>query len=198
MNMGTFPSYRIVGLVKRNPEGLLLLGAGLAFMCRTGPKSERFSPQDYRVNRSGRGYDAHAEDSRGRISGAMQGARDSASETASSLAQTATEFSDTARQTTSHYAQETQRVIQSTIRRQPVTVALAGIAAGIGLAAMLPVTRMEEDVFAPAGARLSAAASDMSDSVLEAASSVVGKETTGKESSGKSIQNGTTTVRSGS
>jgi hypothetical protein len=54
-----------------------------------------------------------------------------------------------------------------------MTLALAGVAAGAGLAALLPATRMEEDIFGPAAARLSGAASEMGESLREAAVSAI-------------------------
>ncbi len=163
---------RVVGLVKRNPEGLLLLGAGIALMFRAMPKADD-SPKLRRAKAAARAMKADSDEALGRVGNALHEAGDYTSEAAAKFAHNAADLGEAARRNTQRYARETQRVIKSTLRRQPMTVAVAGIAAGAGLAALLPATRMEEDVFAPAAARLSGAATEMTHSLREAATSAI-------------------------
>ena len=146
----------LLGAVKKNPEGLLLLAAGCALLMRSrsswsrsaaSSSSSSSSSSDYR-NRS----DSAMHEQRGSdwgvtegISRAAETARDYASDVTRSVGETANEYAsavgdyaDKAKRNivegSERIAQQAQSTMQNTVdkvlREQPLAVALAGLAAG--------------------------------------------------------------------
>jgi hypothetical protein len=191
--------FDVLGAAKSNPEGLLLLAAGLALLMRSGGSS---GSRMYSQSSSG---DEHFQHYPGRsggwrvpeaVSQATQTARDYAAERVSSVgerisgmgeqvreaagsyAASATNLaSEAGRNVTDHsmrFAQQAQSRVQGSVNRvlqeQPLAVVLAGLAAGAAVAAMFPTTQMEQRALGPAGERVADFAERTGDQLKEAAS----------------------------
>lgn len=185
----------LLGAVKRNPEGLLLLAAGCALMMRTGTRrasswnesgvaSRYAQPTQYPKNASS------PSGSVGAASGLSQGVsqatetareyateiKDRVSETASSYASSVSDYAEEAgRSVTEHsgrIAREVQSTLQNTIntviREQPLAIAILGLAAGAAVAAVLPASDIERQTLGPAGEKISDAASKAGEQFKEA------------------------------
>ena len=189
----------LLSAVKKNPEGLLLLAAGCALLLRTGGTRARQSSDQYRSYSSGsghtpqtqsdaeRGQDWKMSEGMSRAADSARDAADSARQYASDVAKTASETADKYVSRVGEYADEARRTIvdhsgriaeqaQSTIEgivlKQPLAVAIAGLAAGAAVAAAFPSTRMERQALGPAGKRLSEVATTAGERVSEAGAAV--------------------------
>ena len=165
----------LVGAVKNNPEGLLLLAAGCALLMRSTSKSRR--------SREARAYDRNdMTQSRRQARDRTVGERlsdtaksageyvsdigESVVETASSYASSVSGYADgvtrAAAEQTGRFAQQAKSGVGDTISRvvkeQPLTVALVGAAAGAAVAAAFPATDLENRTLGPTGERLRDAA----------------------------------------
>jgi hypothetical protein len=176
----------LLGAVRRNPEGLLLLAAGCALMMRSGGPSRRASSGNDRV--SSRYDQPHRypdnafsrSGSVGAASGLGQGVsqaadrakeyaaeiKDSVSETTTSYASSVSDYAEEARRSVTEHsgriAREAQSTLQDTINRvlrdQPLAIAVLGLAAGAAVAAVLPASELERLTLGPAGEKVSDAA----------------------------------------
>ena len=187
----------LLGAVKRNPEGLLLLAAGCVLMMRTGGSARRASSSgDDRSSRSR--YEpanryADQPSPRSTSAGAARAVTGGVSRTAESAKESATEFKDNVSQaatsyasSVSDYAEEARRSItersesiargaRSTLqdtmnrvlREQPLAVAVLGLAAGAAVAAMLPPSVLERQALGPAGEKISDAATKAGEQLKE-------------------------------
>jgi hypothetical protein len=162
----------LVGAVKNNPEGLLLLAAGCALLMRSGGawKSRR--------SRDVRAYDRNGREARDRtvgerLSETAQSAGDYVSdigesivETASGYASSVSSYADDVARATAERSGRLARQAQSSaldtisrvVQEQPLTVALVGAAAGAAVAAAFPVTDLENQTLGPTGEQLRDAA----------------------------------------
>jgi hypothetical protein len=156
----------ILGAIKRNPEGLLLLAAGCALMMRR----QSATPRRAQSNQGeGSTIGAGSRGAIGENAGRDRSARefvsevaDTVSETASSYASTAADYADTAvravsaqsrrvvRQAQSGWEHTTQYVLQD----QPLAIAVMGLVAGAAVAAAFPSTEVERRALGPTGERL--------------------------------------------
>jgi len=182
---GTGTGDWLVGAVKRNPEGLLLLAAGCALLLRSGGSTGSMDS----IRRTVPEGVSHATDrARGaadRARGYASDLRDNVSETASAYASKASDYASKV----GDYAEDARRMVadqsgriaaqaqsglQSTVdrvlQRQPLAIALAGLAVGAAVAAAFPETDIEERTLGPAGERLSEAAAEAGRQLNEAAS----------------------------
>ena len=171
----------ILGAIKRNPEGLLLLAAGCALLMRRAG----FRP----LHGNGSGPDADRNDYTGRngphqslgdtVAQAARNAGEYASdvthrvtETASSYASSVSDFADEASEQSGRFARQAQSTLQSTaqhvLQEQPLAVALVGLATGAAVAAALPATDVERRALGPTGERLRDAAGRAGDQLKEA------------------------------
>jgi hypothetical protein len=127
---------------------------------------------------------SEASEMRERVSRAAESATDYASqmkdrvaETAGSYADSVADFADDARrrmaQSSARLTHQAQSTLQSTmqriLRKQPLAVAAAGLAAGAAIAAAFPSTEIEEHTFGSAGEALREAAGKAGETVKEAA-----------------------------
>jgi hypothetical protein len=182
----------LINSVRNNPEGLLLLAAGCALLLRaggakSGGNSSRYQSYSGTARTGLAGENRTGMESRGQsqMSEGLARAADSAreyasnvgktvSETASRYTSAAGEYADEARRTLADQSERMTRLTQGTIERvvreQPWAIALAGLAAGAGLAAAFPATRMERETLGVAGRRLSEAANTAGERLSEAAS----------------------------
>ena len=103
--------------------------------------------------------------------------KDRISETAGSYADSVSEFADDARTAVSERAERWQRQahsqlqggVERVLREQPLAVAVAGLAAGVAVAALLPATKMENQAFGAARDALTDAAGQAGERVMDAA-----------------------------
>ena len=152
----------------RNPEGLLLLGAGCALLFRSGRSSQQSQPaRTYHGFENEQREQAQSSarewaDGASRVADSARAAGKAVSDTAAGYAAAATEYAqDTGQQVleqSRRMADQAQSTVQSLVREQPLAVALAGIAAGAAVAAAFPATRWERRTLGPAGRQISDAA----------------------------------------
>jgi hypothetical protein len=183
---------RVARAIRQNPEGLLLLGAGVALMLRHASSAKNAQPQRKRHKRavSDSYYDsaeetagdvaaaseglaskvaAAADDVRGYVSETAQDLTDKASEFGQAASRRTREVADTAYQSTREAADSAYRSVESAIEAHPVSIAVAGLAAGCLAAAVFPSTRFERDTLGPIGRRAADAASETGELVKSAA-----------------------------
>jgi hypothetical protein len=190
---GTGNDKWIMGTVTRNPEGLLLLAAGVALLMRSGrgPSVRRNSLPDrrnegqYRAGRedSASGISERVGEAARRageyVSGATERAGEYVSETtdkmsatARSYASSASEYVDEAARIAADRSRRTANQVRDTadylVREQPWAVALTGLLAGAAVAAAFPSTRLERRTLGEVGQRLRSAAGSMGEQVMEA------------------------------
>ena len=174
----------LTGAVTRNPEGLLLLAAGVALLLRSGRSK---SPNDYRKTfasqtGSGRNYrqPEHGEpgvgervaDAARRAGEYVSEATDQVSETARSYASSAADYAgevgDAALERSRRMADQAWEATDYVTQQQPWAVALAGLAAGAAVAALFPPTRLEKRTLGEVGERLRSAAESVGGQIKEA------------------------------
>jgi len=189
---GTGAGEWIMGAVTRNPEGLLLLAAGVALLMRSGRGPVRRNSLPDRRNEGQ--YRAGREDSASGIrervgeaarrageyvSGATERAgeyvseaTDKVSETAGSYASSASEYANEAARIAAKRSRRMANQVRDTsdylVREQPWAVALTGLLAGAAVAAAFPSTRLERRTLGEVGERLRSAAGTMGEQVMEA------------------------------
>jgi hypothetical protein len=175
----------IMGAVTRNPEGLLLLAAGVALLMRSG----RGQPAKYRYAKSmnegggkysGRreysqtneGVGEHAAEAARRAGEYVSDATDKVAETARSYASSAADYADeTARvamERSRRMADQARETADYVVREQPWAVALTGLLAGAAVAAAFPPTRLERRALGEVGERLRSAAGAAGEQIMEA------------------------------
>ena len=156
--------------IKRNPEGLLLLAAGVVLLMRTNsaPASSKSTPSDAGLGSSipdgaASGLaDAVADSTRRTLqeagsyaSTAANAARD-ATDAVKSYASSATDYADQVRQKVGEQSdrviRQTQTMAQRILQDQPLALVAAGLAAGAALAAAFPPTEIERETLGPAAA----------------------------------------------
>jgi hypothetical protein len=183
---------RVARAIRQNPEGLLLLGAGVALMLRHASSLTSTQPQRKRRKRAASDsyYDsaedmasdataageglaskvaAAADDVRGYVSGTAHDLTEKASEFGQTASRRTREVADTAYQSTREAAGSAYRSLENTIEAHPVSIAVAGLAAGCLAAAVFPSTRFERETLGPIGRRAADAASETGELVKSAA-----------------------------
>jgi hypothetical protein len=177
----------MMNTVRRNPEGLLLLAAGCALLMRSGasPLSRQFSENSYRDTADGGRPGATRQSSlREGISRTTEGAadyvsdvKDRVAETTSSYASAMTDYAEETRRSISEQSARMKRQAQSTLqtgmdrvlREQPLAVAILGVAAGAAVAAVFPVTDVENQALGPTRDALVDAANKAGENLVGAA-----------------------------
>jgi hypothetical protein len=173
----------LAGAVTRNPEGLLLLAAGVALLLRSGRKA----PNDYRKTfpaqtGSGRNYrqpkqgepgvGQRVADAARRAGEYVSEATDHVSETTRSYASSAADYTgevgDAALERSRRMADQAWEATDYVTQQQPWAVALAGLAAGAAVAALFPATRLERRTLGEAGERLRSVAGAVGGQIMEA------------------------------
>jgi hypothetical protein len=176
----------LVGTIKRNPEALLVLGAGCALLMRgSGSRAARRYEGYYgETGRSGRWRDGlasaadsasdYASDIKNRVSDAASSASETASSYASSISDYAGEVGRNVSEQTSRLTDQARSSIQEglghVLREQPLALAVAGLAAGATLAALFPHSEIEDRALGPARKAVAEAASAVKENLMEAAS----------------------------
>lgn len=181
-NTGSGSADWLMGTVRKNPEGLLLLAAGCALLLRAGGSHDASRTEPAQQSRSGGtqrgGRDWEMPEG---MSRAADGAREYASsvgktvsETADQYGSAAGEYVDGARRTISdqsaQIAEQAQGTIERIVREQPLAVAIAGLAAGAAIAAAFPTTLKERETLGQVGKSLSESASSAGERLGAAAS----------------------------
>jgi hypothetical protein len=170
----------LIGSVKQNPEGLLLVAAGLALLMRTSrqqPATPGYRSRDWGRTTTDMDRTADPGFSVGEKATSFAS---SASETASSFASSASEYATQAKRT---IGEQSDRIVRSTqttlqgpfsriLQEQPLVVAVAGLAAGAAIAAAFPSTDIERQTLGPLGDRVSGAAARVGEQLQEATSKV--------------------------
>jgi hypothetical protein len=177
------PTHWIVGAVKRNPEGLLLLAAGCALLMRGGARSnnhrahsdgwhgasgqsaERLSSMGERVAEAGRNAGEYVSDVAERLG-----------EAAGSYASAVSDYADEAMKAVSERSRDFARQAQSSsentaeyvLENQPLAIAVIGLAAGAAAAAAFPATKVERHTLGPTGEQLRDAAGEVSQRIKKA------------------------------
>jgi hypothetical protein len=179
----------IMGALKSNPEGLLLLAAGCALLLRSGA-SGRSAHAHERVGSTGTGRERTSEYYGSRQTGAgisetISQAADSARDYAADVSKTVSdkagtyasavgEYADDAWRQSERFVGQARNTVQDTINRvlqkQPLALAVAGLAAGAAVAAAFPATAVERRTLGPAGERLTDAAASAGQQLGQAAS----------------------------
>jgi hypothetical protein len=184
---------------RRHPEALLLLAAGACLLMRSGgngsarPAIRRRSDwsEGAYSGEGGRRSSTTASNMREGVSNMREGVsraadtaadyasdvKDRISETAAGYADSVSDFAGDAGRAVSERAERWQRQARSQVqggvdrvlREQPLAVAVAGLAAGVAVAALLPATRMENQAFGGARDALADAAGKAGERMMEAA-----------------------------
>ena len=178
----------LVGAVKNNPEGLLLLAAGCALLLRSqgassepNPAARRGDTQAFKQNNNrggrgntvGSGLSDAAQSAGDYVSEISEKVMETASGYASSVSSYADDVTQVAAEHTGRFARQTQESLQDTVSRvvqaQPLAVALVGMAAGAAVAAAFPTTDLENRTLGATGERLRDAAGKAGHQLKDAA-----------------------------
>ena len=188
---------RILNTIKRNPEGLLLLAAGVVLMMRTNASKSSASPTDSYGRRSGAQASERVEDAARQTMDMAQSYASSAAdaaqetvdtarsyaasasdmaretvETARSYASSATQYAGQARRAVGEQSErvvtQTRSMAQGIVQNQPLAIAAVGLAVGAALAAAFPPTQLERETLSPMGDRMSKAAERAGDQLKQA------------------------------
>jgi hypothetical protein len=165
--------------ITRNPEGLLLLGAGIALLMRKASLQSRDSQGS---NRNGnRGNDEAAHNGRDRnwsntvtdaaksVSEYAADVSDKVAKSASGYASSVADYADQTSERTRVMARQAGSTLQSSaqtiLQEQPLAVAVAGFAVGAVVATAFPPTEIERHHLGPTGERLKDAALNVGDQI---------------------------------
>src|SRR4030095_6444697 len=177
-----------LNIVKRNPEGLLLLAAGVVLMMRTGssqPSRAASTDAAYGYTRgpaeSASKVAETVTDTLHRTVGTASSYASSVSDTAhqtmdaaKSCASSAAEYADQARRAAGEQSDRVVRAArnraQAVLQNQPLAIVAAGLAAGAALAAAFPPTELERETLGPMGDQVSKAAERFGDQLKQATS----------------------------
>jgi hypothetical protein len=162
---------RVAQAIRQNPEGLLLLGAGVALMLRHAATSGSAKPlnKSRKASASDRNSDSvdlgnrESEGLVSKVSAAAEDARSYVNDLAgraSGLADKASDYGQAATRRTRQAADSAYRSVEGVIEAHPVSIAIAGLAAGCLAAAVFPSTRFERETLGPLGRRAANAASE--------------------------------------
>ncbi|MBX9775744.1 MAG: hypothetical protein K2Y71_15285 [Xanthobacteraceae bacterium] len=179
----------LMGAVKKNPEGMLLLAAGCALLLRSGARSRETGYSARQSRSAGQNYQGGAGRSSAGVSDTVSRAAETARDYASDIGKTVSDKAGDYVAAVSDYAGEAGRTVadqserlarqtQATLRQtmdrvlkeQPLAVAVMGLAAGAAVAAALPATDVERRTLGSAGEKLSEAASAVGENLSQAAS----------------------------
>lgn len=182
MRDGDSVGERVMDAVTRNPEGLLLLGAGIALLLRSGLATDRragtqnFGGRQYagprEVRQSSEGLTEQVGAAARRAGDYVSEATEKAAETARSYASSATDYAGevgaAAMERSQRLAGQAWETTDDLVREQPWAVALVGLAAGAAVAAIFPSTRIEGRALGQVGQRLRSAAGNVGEQLMEA------------------------------
>ena len=179
---------RVAKAIRNNPEGLLLLGAGVALMLRnattsddtttrpkrsTVPSSDRDDSGGAGIGsaaaRAGEGLVSAGKGLADKVGAAAEDIGSYVSETAQDLSHKASEYGQAATRRTRQAAESAYESAEGVFQAHPMSVAIAGISAGCLAAAIFPATRFERETLGPLGRRAADVASETGELVKTAA-----------------------------
>lgn len=162
----------LIGTAKRNPEALLVLGAGCALLMRGGRSSHRVPGQtasDFARSNATWNVSRTTEN----ISQAAGGLQNRIVDAGSSVSEQAGDIAKALSAQTSHIAGQAQSMLGSgfgrLLREQPLALVAAGLAAGAAVAALLPDTDLEEWTLGGARDAISGVAGKVGENLVAAA-----------------------------
>lgn len=136
--------------LRRNPEGLLLLGAGVALLLRNIAGNGK--PEKRRPRAKGQpSADEKGEGVMSRLSETADDMRERVSGAAETLGQGASRLRRSAWKQSWSAAGQARRTVDDLVETHPIAVSLGGLAAGCLAAAVFPPTRVEQTALAPIG-----------------------------------------------
>ena len=157
---------RIAQSLRRNPEGLLLLGAGVALLMRN--KTAKTAQKRRHRGKAGAGDESDGGATANRFTDAAGDLRermDSVTETigskASELGKAASEIGQAASDRSRRAVRTAQKSVGDMVETHPMAVALGGLATGSLIAALFPSTEIEKTTLAPLGRMAEDAAYDV-------------------------------------
>jgi hypothetical protein len=156
---------RLYGTAKRNPEGVLLLAAGVALLMRgIGAATEALredgpnTSQRQKNSRRGDTDDAAQKDLAGNARTYMSDVAGRVERSAENVAGYTSQVARETMDRTTRVASGTGSTMRSAMDRildeQPLALALLGLAAGAAVAGALPSTHVEEGALRPLGRKL--------------------------------------------
>jgi gas vesicle protein len=168
-------SYRagdwLLGTVKRNPEGLLLLAAGAALLMRSSQRIQSRG-RSAASRKTSQIAEAAKDTSKKYASGIAEGARKNVESVTSAVSGYAADATKMASETSDRAFQQVQSTVRDTVNQilqeQPLVVAIAGMAAGAALAWAFPTTTLEKEALGPIGEKFSKAADRVGNQIKEA------------------------------
>lgn len=161
----------LVNSAKRNPEGALLLAAGAVLLLRQTGAAAAVGNLEVAQNAAGaiRQTASNAKQYAGEL---VEKASDSAKDFGSDIQNKAQNTKDAFTKQAYSAAETAQSSIKSAVEKvvkeQPLLIALAGVAAGAGLAAVFPVSTMEREALEPVGKHVNDAVQYARDEAKEA------------------------------
>ncbi|MBV9826491.1 MAG: hypothetical protein JO001_12600 [Alphaproteobacteria bacterium] len=164
----TDPGTWLINTAKRNPEAMLVLGAGLALLLRgMGSRGEA---------EIGGGFPPSTSDASrpAQTATTMIGSlKDRVSDAGASVTGRAGEMARTLSEQTSQVASQAQSTMSSSfavvVRQQPLALVAVGLAAGAAVAALLPATDLEEDALGASRDAVSSMAGKVGGNLVAAA-----------------------------
>jgi hypothetical protein len=160
----------LIGTAKRNPEALLVLAAGCALLMRGGGTVQTHAQRiggtsgpnaPWDVSRATEKGEEVAGDVKGRIADVASSVTEQVGDVAKTLS---TQSSQIVGQARSMFSSGFERLI----REQPLALVALGLAAGVGVAALLPETAVEERALAGARDAISGMTGELRDNVIAA------------------------------
>lgn len=176
-------SDKIIGAIKQNPEGLLLLAAGAALMLRASgntaaSKNGRGGNRAQNAQSAGSAHSNGLSQTASKATEYVSGVAGQAKETVAGYASSAGAAVKQAGEAVSERSQQAFQGVQSTalsgldriLAEQPLAVAIAGLGLGAALAAAFPSTDIERETLGSVGAELKQAAENIGGQLKSAAS----------------------------
>ena len=161
----------LLGSVRQNPEGLLLLAAGAVLLMRKNSRAHPYQPRTPDWQQPG-GFANASTEMHDSGSGFARQVKERASAFASSASDYAGQAGRTVGAQSQRIASSAQSTLQSSMNRilqeQPLLVAVAGLVAGAAIAAAFPATAIERQTLGPIGDQLSDAASRVQEAATKA------------------------------
>jgi hypothetical protein len=169
----------LLGYLKQNPEGLLLLAAGAALLMRTGNFGGSISAATSRgahaagdmrhaAAAGGNRFSQAASEATGYAADVAGRTMDTAGSWASSASAMASDAGRTVGEQSERFVKQAQSTMSRVLQDQPILLAIAGIAAGAALAATFPSTDFEKQNLGPIGDQVSDAAGRIGEQLKEA------------------------------
>jgi hypothetical protein len=171
----------LAGTARRHPEAVLVLAAGCILLLRgRGDDKDRPASRGGARGKQGSRLNEVSETVRERVTEVAETAAEYAADvgdrvydTAASYASAASDFADEGRRIVTRQASraagQARHAADRVLTEQPLAVAVLGLAAGAGLAALLPPSDIEERALSPAHDKLSDAASRTAERLKDAA-----------------------------